>query len=183
MVKLYHYTNYETHCQIKRTKVIRVSTSATRDCRYGTGVYLTSMNPSEHEKEEIARNNYAGGWQGNMRLGKLDYHFEFDIPSNDFRLEKCNAGGRDIYLYKDNLPLDRYANSNGKNSEWSASDVLGAVALGVGVGAALAALIGAFASGTGNGRTSASGNSARRNDTDDDDDNDDDYYDYYNNYY
>jgi len=164
MFKLYHYTNYEGYCQIKRTKVIRASTNAsTRDCRYGTGVYLTSLNPSEHEKEEIARNNYDGGWQGNMRMGKLDYHIEVDIPINDFRLEKCDAYGRDVYLYKDNLYLDRYAHSFGKNSEWS---VLGAVALGVGIGAAVAgigALIEAFASKTDNGNGSSKNAKQRNN--------------------
>ena len=108
MVKLYHYTNFEGYSQIWRTKVIKKSESFTRDCRYGAGVYLTSMNPSDHDKEEIARNNYSQGWQKNMSIGKLDHYIEIDIPNYDVHLTKCNEEGRDVYRYKKDIYLDRY---------------------------------------------------------------------------
>ena len=108
MVKLYHYTNFEGYSQIKRTKVIKKSESFTRDCRYGAGVYLTSMNPSDHDKEEIARNNYGQGWQKNMSIGKLDHYIEVDIPDKDVRLTNCYDEGRDLYRYTTDIYLDRY---------------------------------------------------------------------------
>ena len=135
-MKLYHYTDASGHAAIKRTKVIRCSRRGQQiDGIFGEYVYLTSLDPHEHDKEEIAKNNWNNGWEGN--LGKTDYYFEIDIPPSVRNLRKVNSGdGRDIYAYMaDLLHLDDFDWRSGKNSEWTP---LGAVLGGLAAGAAIA---------------------------------------------
>ena len=77
-MKLYHYTDASGHAEIKRTKVIRRSQRGQqRDGIFGDGVYLTSLDPNDHNKEEIARNNWNNGWRENLH--KTDYYIEIDM--------------------------------------------------------------------------------------------------------
>ena len=117
-MKLYHYTDAKGIAEIKRTHVIRCSLGDQRDGIFGDGVYLTSLNPEDHDKEEIARNNWNNGWEGN--LGKTEYYIEIEIPRSDENLKKINSrDGRDVYVYKTDLYLDDYEWRSGRNSEWT----------------------------------------------------------------
>lgn len=63
----------------------------------------------------IAKNNYDGSddelYKYFVRDGKIDYYIKFSLPDDDVMLEKCNAGDRDIYLYKGDLDLRNYKHS------------------------------------------------------------------------
>ena len=146
-MKFYHYTDASGHAEIKRTKVIRCSRRGQQiDGIFGEYVYLTSLDPHEHDKEEIAKNNWNNGWEGNLNLGKTDYYFEIDIPPSDRNLRKVNSGdGRDIYAYMaDLLHLDDFDWTSGKNSEWTPPQIVGAVLGGVAVAAGIGMLLGSF---------------------------------------
>ena len=128
-MKLYHYTDASGHAEINRTKVIRLSQRGQqRDGIFGDGVYLTTLDPHDHNKEEIARNNWNNGWRAN--LGKSDYYIEIEMSSLDRDLlEANNSDGRDVYIYKSDIDLDDFVWKSGKNSEWTITGaVLGGVA-------------------------------------------------------
>jgi len=63
METYYHYTKRESAVSIIDSRVIKKSTKKARgrrdDARYGSGVYLTKIPPSQ-AKEWIAFNNYDG---------------------------------------------------------------------------------------------------------------------------
>ena len=132
-MKLYHYTDASGHATIRRTKVIRCSRRGQQvDGIFGEGVYLTSLNPKDHDKEEIAKNNWNNGWNGN--LDKTDYYFEIDIPPSDRNLRPVNSpDGRDVYVFEADLDLDDFDWISGKNSEWTIGGVVGYVAAGAAV--------------------------------------------------
>ena len=138
-MKIYHYTDASGHAEIKRTKVIRRSQRGQqRDGIFGDGVYLTSLDPHDHNKEEIARNNWNNGWRAN--LGKSDYYIEIEMSSLDRDLlEANNSDGRDVYIYKSDIYLDDSIWKSGKNSEWTPLQITGAVLGGV---AAAGAIVG-----------------------------------------
>ena len=56
---LYHYTTKDGKDGIAQGRVIYQSTDQIKDCLLGEGVYLTSLSPRSHSKEDIARNNYG----------------------------------------------------------------------------------------------------------------------------
>ena len=56
---LYHYTSDKGHRGILSEKMIRASGDDGRDARYGEGVYLTSLDPS-NDIRTIAKNNWDG---------------------------------------------------------------------------------------------------------------------------
>lgn len=143
-MKLYHYTDASGHAGIKRTKVIRCSRRGQQiDGIFGEYVYLTSLDPHEHDKEEIAKNNWNNGWKGN--LDKSDYYFEIEIPTSDRDLRKVNSrDGRDVYVYEADLDLDDFDWTSGKNSEWTPLQITGAVLGGVAVAAGIGMLLGSF---------------------------------------
>ena len=138
-MKLYHYTDVSGAAEIERTKVIRCSRRGQqRDGIFGEGVYLTSLNPRDHDKEEIAKNNWNEGWRG--KLDKTDYYIEIEISPSDRDLSKVDSGdGRDVYIYKSDIHLDDFDWESGKNSEWTPLQVAGAVLGGV---AAAAGIVG-----------------------------------------
>ena len=143
-MKFYHYTDASGHAAIKRTKVIRCSRRGQQiDGIFGEYVYLTSLDPHEHDKEEIAKNNWNNGWKGN--LDKSDYYFEIEIPTSDRDLRKVNSrDGRDVYVYEADLDLDDFNWTSGKNSEWTPLQITGAVLGGVAVAAGIGMLLGSF---------------------------------------
>ena len=132
-MKLYHYTDASGHATIRRTKVIRCSRRGQQvDGIFGEGVYLTSLNPNDHDKEEIAKNNWNNGWKGN--LNKTDYYFDIDIPRSHRDLRKVSSrDGRDVYVFEADLDLDDFDWISGKNSEWTIGGVVGYVAAGAAV--------------------------------------------------
>ncbi|XP_046574634.1 uncharacterized protein LOC124282651 [Haliotis rubra] len=101
-ITFYHYTDEVAADAIERSGFIRQSTNP-RYAHFGTGVYGTGMSP-DHGREAIAKNNYQGGWQGNLNRGKVDYAFKFDLPTSKVTNESKN---RDILLYKGDLSLSQ----------------------------------------------------------------------------
>jgi len=130
MGRLYHYTSDQGHQRIIGQKLIKQSQNFQRDCVYGDGVYLTTLNPEDFDKESLAKNNYGGGWRKRLSDGRLDYYIEIEIPFSDLKLTRCEADGRDVYLYTGDLPLDNFKWQSGKISEWTYQEVLGAVVVG-----------------------------------------------------
>ena len=60
-----------------------------------------------------------------------------EIPFSDLKLTRCEADGRDVYLYTGDLSLDNFQWKAGKNTEWTYEDVLvmgvaGVAAIGLG---------------------------------------------------
>ena len=146
MGRLYHYTNQQGYDQIVRSKTIRQSQNFEKDCLYGDGVYLTTMNPQEFSKEDLARNNWGGAWKKRMSAGRLDYYIEIEIPYSDLSLQRCDtsdSGDRDVYLYSGHMQLDRFSWDHGENTSWTYSEVLGAVVVGVAVRCLLVSASGA----------------------------------------
>jgi len=140
MGRLYHYTSSQGHDRISSTGLIKQSKNFEKDCVYGDGVYLTTLNPEDFDKAELAKNNYGGAWRKRLSDGRLDYYIEIEIPYSDLNLERCDAEGRDVYLYSGDLVLSKFKWQSGKNSEWTYTEIIGAVALGavaVGLGAFL----------------------------------------------
>jgi len=133
MGRLYHYTNQRGYENIKRSGIIRQSQNFEKDCVYGDGVYLTTLNPEDFSKEDLAKNNYGGGWRRRMSDGRLDYYIEIEISYSDLKLERCKTSDdwRDVYLYSGDIHLDSYSWDAGLNSSWTYTEVLGAVAVGV----------------------------------------------------
>ena len=129
---MYHYTTYEGLQQIKRERRIRVSTggsSRRRDLMHGAGVYLTALKPDQHTKQEIATNNWASGGQRRLREGNTDYFVEVEIPDSDYKLEECRDQ-YDKWVYRDDLDLDQFDWTSGKNTDWKDDFLLGAGIVG-----------------------------------------------------
>lgn len=76
MGRLYHYTSEQGHGRIVRQKLIRQSKDFQKDCVFGDGVYLTTLNPEDFDKKSLAKNNYGGGWRKRLSDGKLDFYIE-----------------------------------------------------------------------------------------------------------
>ena len=77
------------------------------DALFGSGVYLTTLNPNEYTKEEIAKNNWDNAWFKNLK--KTDRWIQIEIPDSDKHLSKAPSG-RDIWIYESDgdLLLDNY---------------------------------------------------------------------------
>ena len=118
MGRLYHYTSQTGHDHIVKSGLIKQSQNFTKDCVYGDGVYLTTLNPEDFSKADLARNNYGGLWQKRLSDGRLDYYVEIEIPFSELRLTRCQT-------------QDESRWQAGQNSQWTYSEVLGAVAVGV----------------------------------------------------
>ena len=133
MGRLYHYTSQTGHDHIVKSGLIKQSQNFTKDCVYGDGVYLTTLNPEDFSKADLARNNYGGLWQKRLSDGRLDYYVEIEIPFSELRLTRCQTQdeSRDVYLYTGDLELKEFRWQAGQNSQWTYSEVLGAVAVGV----------------------------------------------------
>jgi len=133
MGRLYHYTSQGGHDHIVKSKFIKQSQNFTKDCVYGDGVYLTTLNPEDFSKKDLAKNNYGGLWEKRLSDGRLDCYVEIEIPFSDLKLERCRTqdDSRDVYLYSGDLDLSLFQWQSGHNSEWTYSEVLGAVAVGV----------------------------------------------------
>ena len=76
MSRQYHYTSEQGHDRIVGQKRIKQSQNFQKDCVYGDGVYLTTLNPEDFDKKSLAKNNYGGGWRKRLSDGRLDYYIE-----------------------------------------------------------------------------------------------------------
>ena len=113
--KLYHYTSREGAEGIMEDGFIQQSSrggpgSSRQDARYGDGVYLTSKNPFDHNKHQIANNNYdvrSKAERQAMQEGKTDWAIEMRLPKNDPGLQQVGQNsGRDIWKYNGDLSLE-----------------------------------------------------------------------------
>ena len=60
-----------------------------------------------------------------MQFAVLCYEGDIpEIPFSDLSLTRCEADGRDVYLYTGDLVLDNFQWKAGKNTEWTYEDVL-----------------------------------------------------------
>lgn len=140
MIKLYHYTNITGLNGIKKDEVIRSSNSGKDSC-YGQGVYLTSLNPEEHTKDYIAKNNWNDAGCAKKMQGCLDYYIEITFEDGDPDLKPDGfRDGRNIYRYQRDVILSNCEWSCGKNSEWSPGQIAAALGFGVLVTGGLALL-------------------------------------------
>lgn len=95
LMTLYHYTNSEGIQGIVTSGVIAPSTETKNDAIFGPGVYATTYGP-ENSKTMIAQNNYGNAWDPNMMQGKVNYCFEFKVPSNI--VVQAPVNDRDIWI-------------------------------------------------------------------------------------
>ena len=138
MVLLYHYTDKRGLRGIRRDNMIQKTRTnqqpSSNDMRFGSGVYLTSKDPDKYSKEELAENNWQGGGASMMERGKLDHHVWIKIPERDPYLECFSDEGRDVWLYRKAIDLDRFDWDSDLNSNWTPlqiAGVVGGVALGL----------------------------------------------------
>ena len=103
----YHYTTADSADKIDESKLIKGSTKKVCDAFYGDGVYLTDKKAEDYTKTQIAKNNYG---KGDDSYKKLEKYVEVRLPKNE--VEKCDTGGgRQVYLYRGNLNLNKYDHS------------------------------------------------------------------------
>ena len=119
MIRLYHYTSMKGRKKILNEKFIGQSKK---------GVYLTPLNPKDSGKIALARNNYGTGpvFVEKMMDGNLDYYIELEIPLTDNNLKKCEADGRELYLYTGDLTLESFSWDSGasRTSSWENDSLL-----------------------------------------------------------
>ena len=108
MVTLFHYTTISGKDEILQSNVIKISIQkpGNLDAAYGTGVYLTAIEPGRR-KEEIAENNFGEAYVVGrvVACGKIDCFFKIVFKSNDPKLKCVSAIGRNIWLYEEDIQL------------------------------------------------------------------------------
>merc|ERR1711920_1162396 len=94
-LKLYHYTCEDAITSIANSRELRESSRGAA----GSGIYATSMHPSNCTREQIARNNW--GYYGGAG-SKLDFVIELDVESlqDQFYTAEKATEGRDVWLIK-----------------------------------------------------------------------------------
>lgn len=127
MVKLYHYTDRDSYNSIQQQGCIHCSSKG----RDGRGVYLTEMNPKEHDNESISKNNYGSGWKKNLQ--KTDHHILVDIPDQHPKLERFELHK---WVFRDDVHRSMFTLEQGANEDWDPLATL-AIAGGVALGASL----------------------------------------------
>ena len=110
MTIFYHYTDVDGCTAIQESRKILNSLFGGVDAVFGTGVYLTTLNPNENTKEEITKNNWLDAWEHNLK--KTASWIQIEIPDSDKHLTKApdDGTGRDVWLYvsDEDLLLDNY---------------------------------------------------------------------------
>mmetsp|Transcript_18299 Transcript_18299/g.34964 ORF Transcript_18299/g.34964 Transcript_18299/m.34964 type:complete len:344 (-) Transcript_18299:132-1163(-) len=109
---LYHYTSSAGYEGIQRTQQINASTGG----KYGFGVYLTDLDPTENERQDIAKELYRSGGVKNLASGKLDHYVAVDLL--DFMVERA-PGREHVFVYRDDLRLNEHEIiSQGSSDDW-----------------------------------------------------------------
>lgn len=117
-MRLYHFTNYDSYCKIKKERILRASDSIN-----GKGVFFTSKNPNDHSKKEIAISNYCSGAEKRLDEKKLDYYFEIDVGPYDMNnlfesVKRPKGSDAHIHRHRQDLQLEKYAWDCGAVDEW-----------------------------------------------------------------
>jgi hypothetical protein len=129
ILQLYHYTDEAAYYAIMREGVIRAGSMN----KYGRGVYLTDLDPDEHDRAEVAEANYGNGARRNLERGRLDHHIPIQIQSHE--VEKVTDH---THLYpRATLHLSDYSLQNaGSNKQWIQRSKQAAMVVGGGMAVA-----------------------------------------------
>ncbi|KAH3775840.1 uncharacterized protein LOC127844693 [Dreissena polymorpha] len=108
MVVLYHHTDAESAQKILESLLLKKAKGA-----FGTGVYLTKMGPDSSLKKLLVNNYDDDISKAKMkklikeRGSKAEVCFGLGIPDDvyDEFVEKCDASGRDVYIFKGDITL------------------------------------------------------------------------------
>ena len=104
-ITLYHYTSKKNADKIEEQEVIKASDPDGPDAKYGEGVYLTSYGP-EMGKAFLNKNN----WGGRVKIKKkLEAYVRIEMDEDDPDLIVVSQGGRNIFLYTNDLDLEQYS--------------------------------------------------------------------------
>ena len=85
---------------IARDRVVR----AGRGIR-GWGVYLTSLDPSNFTREQLARNNYSRTWKENLLDGRVDCFVEVQVEEWRLARQARCTRYREVFLHLGDLHL------------------------------------------------------------------------------
>mmetsp|Transcript_15099 Transcript_15099/g.28419 ORF Transcript_15099/g.28419 Transcript_15099/m.28419 type:complete len:284 (+) Transcript_15099:227-1078(+) len=141
-MRLYHFTDYDSYCKIKKKRILRASDSIN-----GKGVFFTSKNPNEHSIEVIANSCFRKGAKKRLDEKKLDYYFEIDVGTDDMNNlfeSVINQEGSDdahIYRHKKDLHLEKFTWECGAVDEWDIGPYLKAGAGAIAAASVLGHLI------------------------------------------
>lgn len=110
-MRLFHYTNKSGYQGIVSKGVIQSGGG-----NYGTGVYLTDLNPDLYERSTIARAIFRLGGSFNEKKGKLDFYVEIEIPDGKVKEHRDH-----VFIYPSNqLSLQEYkVHSQGDFESWT----------------------------------------------------------------
>jgi hypothetical protein len=133
-MQLFHYTSREGLEGIQQSGCILPSKGRGHENErngYRSGVFLQTLDPNQHSKEEIARDSYRHGGASHLKEGKLDHYLEFEIPETIVERVRDN-----VYCYAiGNLHLPQYPpSSQGSNASWAMAMVF---PVGIAVAAAV----------------------------------------------
>lgn len=76
---------------------------------YFSGVYFTSIGPTERNQKSVLLNNFDdNGWvvRGKRLWAKLEWVIKVEMNINE--VTEVAADGRDVYLYEGNVDLSKY---------------------------------------------------------------------------
>lgn len=76
---------------------------------YFSGVYFTSIGPTEHNQKSVLLNNFDdNGWvvRGKNFWAKLEWVIKVEMNINE--VTEVAAKGRDVYLYDGDVHLSKY---------------------------------------------------------------------------
>lgn len=125
-MRLFHYTDAKSHESILQDKLIHQTKG-----KHGLGVYLTTLDPSKHDAEEIARNNY--GRDAKHKMEKVDHYIDVEVEENHPLLEqKHPKAGNDVWVYRESLPESMWKTKGGACESWCPL-LLGLALIGVGL--------------------------------------------------
>lgn len=82
----YHYTNQKGANGINESGTIRPSTDRVRDAAGGEGIYVTDLDPEEHSKPDILKNNYIQENTGNK--DHADYYVGLTVSTERWDVEE-----------------------------------------------------------------------------------------------
>ena len=100
MVVYYHYTTEAGAQAINKNKIIFQSALEGPDAVLGEGCYFTTMDPTTHTQEQIAKDNWTTAWQSAIR-----FHFCFVCLSCGVQSLKAK------FIYPPHLNPSMYSNT------------------------------------------------------------------------
>ena len=156
-VWLYHYTDVNAAASIESSRLIYQSTDTIRDAVWGQGTYFTDMAPHNHTAQEIAYNNWRSSLTKTIQQ-RIEYCIKVKFGRGD--IEDCSANGRRIFVYRGDVNLNRQdysifrcgflTQSAESVSDDDGSSGFGGFLAGLGIVAAVTAVVAMAASGSRN---------------------------------